>query len=82
MDPEKKLLVGVAGWSYDDWKDVVYPAGKRRKLAFMSRYVDCIEINTSFYRPVSPGLAEKMGPGDPGPSRVPPYRQAMVPVYP
>jgi len=53
------VLVGTAGWSYPDWEDVVYPRAERNRLAFMSRYLDCIEINTSFYRPLSPRLAEK-----------------------
>lgn len=52
-------LVGVAGWSYEDWKDVVYPAGERNKLGFLSQYLDCIEINVSFYRPVTQRMAEK-----------------------
>jgi len=59
MSTEKDVLIGVAGWSYDDWKDVVYPAGERNKLSFMARFLDCVEINTSFYRPLSPSLAHK-----------------------
>ena len=52
---------GLAGWDYPDWNGVVYPASAGRgfdRLAFVARYVDSIEINTSFYRPVSPGVAE------------------------
>jgi len=64
------LAVGVAGWSYDDWKDTVYrlpappsqpdlfgdvePGGKPRyaadPLAFLSEYLDMVEVNSSFYR--------------------------------
>ena len=57
--PHSEMLVGVAGWSYGDWEDVVYPRSERDKLAYMARYLDCIEINTSFYRPVAPRMAEK-----------------------
>ncbi len=57
--PEAPVLVGIAGWSYPDWEDVVYPRGERNKLAYVSRYLDCVEINTSFYRPVAPRYAEK-----------------------
>ncbi len=59
MNQEGELHIGVAGWSYDDWKGVVYPAGQKSKLSFMARYIDCIEVNTSFYRPLNPGLAHK-----------------------
>ena len=52
--------VGVAGWDYPDWSGVVYPARASRgfdRLAWLSRFVDCIEINTTFYRPVAPKIA-------------------------
>jgi uncharacterized protein YecE (DUF72 family) len=41
---------GIAGWSYDDWKGVVYPAGCKDTLRWCAGYVECIEINSSFYR--------------------------------
>ncbi len=44
------VRVGIAGWSYDDWKGVVYPPGCKDTLVHCMRYVDCIEINSSFYR--------------------------------
>ena len=59
MNPESDLHIGVAGWSYEDWKGVVYPPGQKSKLSFMARYLDLIEVNTSFYRPLDPGLAHK-----------------------
>jgi uncharacterized protein YecE (DUF72 family) len=46
------ILVGTAGWSYDDWQDVVYPAGaggRFDRLAYMAGLCDAIEINSSFY---------------------------------
>lgn len=45
------IAVGIAGWSYPDWKGYVYPSGVGDKLGFVARYVDMIEINSSFYRP-------------------------------
>lgn len=45
------VYIGVAGWSYPDWKDVVYPNSKTDQLEFLSKFVDCIEINSTFYRP-------------------------------
>ena len=40
---------GIAGWSYDDWKGVVYPRGCKDTLRYCAQFVDCIEINSSFY---------------------------------
>jgi uncharacterized protein YecE (DUF72 family) len=47
-----EILIGTAGWSYDDWQGVVYPpgAGSRfDRLAYMAHLCDTIEINSSFY---------------------------------
>jgi uncharacterized protein YecE (DUF72 family) len=55
------IHVGVAGWDYPDWNGIVYPAGAGRgfdRLANLARYVDVIEINSTFYRPVAPRVAE------------------------
>ncbi len=57
--PETPILVGTAGWSYADWEDVVYPRREKQKLRYLSRYLDCVEINSSFYRPFTPQSAEK-----------------------
>lgn len=53
--------VGVAGWDYPDWSGIVYPAGRSRgfdRLGWLARYIDCIEINSTFYRPAVPRTAE------------------------
>jgi uncharacterized protein YecE (DUF72 family) len=47
------LYIGIAGWSYPDWEGIVYTDPKMDQLAYVSGYVDCIEINSSFYRPPS-----------------------------
>ncbi|MDC0711304.1 DUF72 domain-containing protein [Stigmatella sp. ncwal1] len=53
---------GPAGWTYKDWEGVVYP-GRRSKsvepLEAMASLFDAVEINTSFYRPVSPQNAHR-----------------------
>lgn len=52
--------VGVAGWDYPDWLGVVYPAASKRgfdRLAWIARFVDVVEINSSFYRPARPKTA-------------------------
>ncbi|HEY2971455.1 MAG TPA: DUF72 domain-containing protein [Pyrinomonadaceae bacterium] len=54
-----RVLVGPAGWSYDDWAGVVYPARRPHgfhEAAFLAEYFDTIEINTSFYHPLRPGI--------------------------
>lgn len=46
------IRVGPAGWSYPDWEGTVYPRTKPRGfhgLAYLSRFVSMIEINSSFY---------------------------------
>ncbi len=46
-----KVYIGIAGWSYPDWKGIVYTDSKIDQLEYVSRFVDCIEINSTFYRP-------------------------------
>ncbi len=48
-----KIYIGIAGWSYPDWKGIVYPQKEVDELEYASRFVDCIEINNTFYRPPS-----------------------------
>jgi len=47
------IRVGSAGWTYPDWEGIVYPPRRSRDfdpLKYLSEFVDCIEINASFYR--------------------------------
>jgi uncharacterized protein YecE (DUF72 family) len=46
-----KVYIGIAGWSYPDWKGIVYTSQKVDQLEYVSRFVDCLEINSTFYRP-------------------------------
>ena len=51
------IKVGPAGWSYADWAGIVYPRLRPpgfHQPAYLARYFDTLEINTSFYRPVRP----------------------------
>lgn len=55
------IRVGPSGWSYDDWHGIVYPSPAPRgfdALAFLSRYFNAIEINSTFYRPPAPRMVE------------------------
>lgn len=47
------IFFGIAGWSYPDWAGYVYPPGVKEQLAFVARFVDLIEVNSTFYRPPS-----------------------------
>ena len=46
-----EVYIGIAGWSYPDWKPIVYTRPKVDQLEYVSRFVDCVEINNTFYRP-------------------------------
>lgn len=51
------IRFGPAGWTYKDWEGVVYPKPKPKgfdPLGAMASLFGTLEINTSFYRPVSP----------------------------
>jgi uncharacterized protein YecE (DUF72 family) len=47
-----RVRIGCSGWSYDDWRGVVYPAGlpKRRWLERYAETFDTVEVNATFYR--------------------------------
>ncbi len=46
-----RIYIGIAGWSYPDWKGIVYTNSKVDQLRYISKFVDCLEINSTFYRP-------------------------------
>jgi uncharacterized protein YecE (DUF72 family) len=57
---KSEIRVGPAGWSYDDWKGIVYPrnaGSKFDQLAYLASYFDTIEINSSYYRPPTAYMA-------------------------
>ncbi|MHC4679832.1 MAG: DUF72 domain-containing protein [Planctomycetota bacterium] len=45
------IYIGIAGWSYPDWKGIVYTSSRIDQLEYVSGFVDCLEINSTFYRP-------------------------------
>jgi hypothetical protein len=53
VNATREILFGIAGWSYEDWKDVVYPRGCKDTLRFCAERVGLIEVNSTFYRPPS-----------------------------
>lgn len=57
-----RIRTGVAGWSYEDWKGVLYPDPSPPgfdPLPYLAGYVDLIEINNTFYRAPRASVAEK-----------------------
>jgi uncharacterized protein YecE (DUF72 family) len=56
--------VGTSGWSYPpstgpgSWTGTFYPLAKTDELKFYSRYFNAVEVNSTFYRPCTPKMAE------------------------
>jgi uncharacterized protein YecE (DUF72 family) len=69
MSPKAPLIrFGPAGWSYDDWNGIVYPAHRPHgfhEAEYLANFFDTIEINTTFYHPpraeVSRGWVRRVG---------------------
>jgi len=54
------IRVGPAGWDYRDWRGPVYPRPAPRgfdPLAYLARWFDAVEIDSTFYRPQRPEVA-------------------------
>ncbi len=48
------IRFGPAGWDYPDWRGAVYPRPAPRgfdPLAYLARWFDAVEVNSTFYRP-------------------------------
>ena len=57
MAPAVPIRVGTAGWAYEDWDSIVYPARPGRgfdRLGLMASLFDTNEINSTFYRIPTP----------------------------
>ncbi len=46
-----KLHIGTSSWTFDDWREVFYPAGLAAKsqLTYYASQFNSVEVNTSFY---------------------------------
>ncbi|MBI2869352.1 MAG: DUF72 domain-containing protein [Chloroflexi bacterium] len=60
---ESNIYIGASGWSYPTgegtWKGYFYPNLKKLdELAYYSQFFKTVEVNSSFYRPPEPRLAE------------------------
>ena len=55
------IRIGPAGWSYEDWEGIVYPAKKGPKfdpLSYLAEFFDTLELNNTFYRPPTPQMSK------------------------
>lgn len=52
MVADAQLRVGCSGWSYADWRGVIYPPDlpSRRWLEHYQELFDTVELNSTFYR--------------------------------
>ena len=55
------LRVGCSGWSYKDWRGIVYPADipQRRWFEHYQTLFDTVELNSTFYRLPTAETVEK-----------------------
>ncbi|MGH9356112.1 MAG: DUF72 domain-containing protein [Terriglobia bacterium] len=53
------VRIGPAGWSYPEWRGIVYPKFRSRgfhELEYLAQFFSTVEINTSFYNPPRPAV--------------------------
>jgi uncharacterized protein YecE (DUF72 family) len=55
------IRVGIGGWTYAPWRGVFYPKGlaHAQELAYASRHLTSIEVNSTFYRTQTPATFAK-----------------------
>lgn len=56
-----KYHIGTAGWFYKDWVPSFYPKNQSAGfdwLQFYSHYLNCVEVNSTYYTYVSPKVVE------------------------
>ena len=60
MSP-RPIRIGIGGWSYEPWRETFYPADvpKKKELAYASRQLTAIEVNSTFYRNQPTSVFEK-----------------------
>ncbi|HEY5809741.1 MAG TPA: DUF72 domain-containing protein [Povalibacter sp.] len=61
MSGQGRIRVGIGGWNYEPWRETFYPreVAKNDELAYASRKVTAIEINSTFYRLQNPSVFAK-----------------------
>lgn len=62
IPPDRVIRIGPAGWSYPDWRGIVYPGRKPpgfHELEYLAQFFNAVEINSSFYNPPRPEVAKE-----------------------
>jgi len=63
MFNKAEMYIGTSGWSYaggeGTWRGHFYPRGTRNELEYYCRFFHAMELNSSFYHPPAPELAQK-----------------------
>ncbi len=56
------IKIGTSGYSYEDWKGIVYPNSLSKKgfLSHYARFFPITEINSTYYHLPSPGMFENI----------------------
>ncbi len=51
-----RIRVGIGGWNYPPWRGLFYPPGlpQKRELEFLSRALNSVEINGTYYSAFQP----------------------------
>jgi uncharacterized protein YecE (DUF72 family) len=57
-----EIRIGTSGYSFKDWKGTFYPPSisDSSMLEFYTQFFDCVEINSTYYRILSPYIFRKM----------------------
>ena len=60
-DARLSVRIGCSGWSYADWVGPFYPKDTVPKdyLSLYSKVLDCVEIDSTFYRAPSPSMVQQ-----------------------
>ena len=60
MALKDKLRIGSSGWGYDDWLGSFYPKDtpKADYLSLYAKVLDCVEVDSSFYRTPGPAMTK------------------------
>ena len=56
MQEERRIRVGVGGWTYEPWRNNFYPQGlaHSKELGYASRALTAIEVNGTYYSTFKP----------------------------
>ncbi|RST50787.1 DUF72 domain-containing protein [Variovorax sp. MHTC-1] len=57
----KRIRVGIGGWTYEPWRNNFYPAGlpQSQELSYASRQLTAIEVNGTYYSSFKPPTFKK-----------------------